>query len=379
MVEEIPKQKNKDDESSQNTKKTVVDFFKQKKIALLVAIFSFFCICYIVLMPYINLARENNISLGFLYTVIKNNPEELKTYSGRTNVLLLGISGGKHDGSTLSDSIIVLSLDGKKKNAVILSLPRDIWSETLKDKINSAYAYGEAKQKGGGILLSKAITEEIIGQPIHYAFVIDFEGFENLIDSIGGIDFVVDKGFIDKLFPIEGKENDLCKGDPNLSCRYQTIEFKAGLQHMNGEKALQYVRSRNAEGDEGNDISRGKRQQQVLFAVKDKIVNIENILNLEKLKSLTSKFNKVIETDMSPSELILFARVFSSLGKNDIKHPILSMEDPVEGKKGFLSNPPVYQFDGKWVLIPRQGNGEFQEIHEYIECFVEKSNCKITP
>src|SRR3989344_2329794 len=114
----------------------------------------------------------------------------------------------------------------------------------------------------------------------------------------------------------------------------------------------------NAEGLEGNDLARGKRQQEVLLAVKDKLYHVENILELEKTKNIINEFQKTIETDMNLTELIVFARAFSDLKNGAIKRPILSIEDPIEGKEGLLINPPVYEFDNKWVLIPKEGDGQ---------------------
>ncbi|MBI2611796.1 LCP family protein [Candidatus Gottesmanbacteria bacterium] len=333
-----------------------------------------------LLYPYINLLRQYGATPKLILSLFKNDTTALKNFDGRTNVLLLGISGGNHEGSTLSDSMNVISLDNNKKNGVLISLPRDIWSPSLKDKINSAYAYGEIKQEGGGILLSKSIVEEVIGLPIHYALVIDFSGFKQLIDEEGGIEIDVKNEFIDEKYPIEGKENDECGGkDPEFTCRYELVQFKKGLQHMDGDRALKYVRSRNSQGQEGTDIARARRQQQVLLAIKDKLLQFENLLNRDKLKALIEKSQSSIKTDLTLVELIVFGRSFSDLKNGSIKRPILSIADPIEGKPGFLINPPLYEFDNKWVLIPRNGETEFQEIHQYIQCWIEEEKCTITP
>ena len=106
--------------------------------------------------------------------LVFNGGAPLASSSDRTNILLLGIGGGNHEGSDLTDTMMVLSLDNKKKTSAFISVPRDIWSETLKDRVNSAYHYGEEKKKGGGLLLAKVTVEDIVGMPIHYAVVVDF-------------------------------------------------------------------------------------------------------------------------------------------------------------------------------------------------------------
>ena len=115
----------------------------------------------------------------------------LKIYNNHVNILFLGIAGEDRDGPNLSDSIVVVSYDLKINHLTTISIPRDVWSEALHDKINSAYAYGEAKKKGAGFILAKAEVESIIGQPIHYGAAINFDQFEELIDFIGGVEVSV--------------------------------------------------------------------------------------------------------------------------------------------------------------------------------------------
>lgn len=200
----------------------------------------------------------------------------LKTYNNHVNILFLGIAGEDRDGPNLSDSIVVVSYDLKINHLTTISIPRDVWSEALQDKINSAYAYGEAKKKGAGFILAKAEVETITGQPIHYGAAINFDQFEKLIDFIGGVEVSVENSFIDKEFPIAGKENDLCDNDPHYKCRYKTVSFTKGVSLMDGQTALNFVRSRHAEGSEGTDFAREKRQQKVMEAIKNKLIAFVN-------------------------------------------------------------------------------------------------------
>jgi len=113
-------------------------------------------------------------------------------------------------------------------------------------------------------VLAKSVAEEIVGIPVHYAVVVDFDFFQKVIDELGGIEVDVETDFVDDRYPIKGREDDLCNGDPKFSCRYETVEFKKGLQFMDGGAALKFVRSRNAEGDEGTDLARIARQEKVI-------------------------------------------------------------------------------------------------------------------
>lgn len=145
-----------------------------------------------------------------LFRLVFDAGADLASIDGRVNILLLGIPGGAHDGADLTDTILVLSFHEKNHTLSMISLPRDIWSDTLKDKVNSAYHYGEMKKKGGGLVLAKAVVSDMVGLPIQFALVLDFSGFRKVIDLVGGIEVTVPKAFTDSEFPIPGKENDAC-------------------------------------------------------------------------------------------------------------------------------------------------------------------------
>ncbi|MFZ5845535.1 MAG: LCP family protein, partial [Patescibacteria group bacterium] len=217
--------------------------------------------------------KQTGMTPTVLAGLVFDDGRNLKAFDGRTNVLVLGIAGGTHEGADLTDTMMVLSLAKEPKKLVLISIPRDIWSDTLKDKINSAYHYGNEKKPGGGMILAKAIVEDVVGIPIHYGLLIDFSGFKELIDLVGGVKVKVSRSFTDPNFPISGRENDPCQGDPKLACRYETVQFTAGEELMAGERALKYVRSRHAEGEEGSDFARSRRQQEVFVALKDKLVS----------------------------------------------------------------------------------------------------------
>src|SRR5690606_11303223 len=121
--------------------------------------------------------------------------------------------------------------------------------------------------------------EFVTGEPVHYAMVMDFSGFKEVIDTLGGVEVDVEHSFTDTEYPIAGRENDLCDGDPEYRCRYETIEFKQGRQYMDGETALKFVRSRHAEGDEGNDFARSACQQRVISAIREKVLTTGILFN----------------------------------------------------------------------------------------------------
>ena len=132
----------------------------------------------------------------------------LKSSSNRVNILFLGIAGGTHDGATLTDTIMVASYNLKTNQVYLISIPRDLWLPELRAKANAVYQLGIHQRSG--LDLSKTIMGNVLGIPIHYALRVDFRGFVQAVDILGGIEVMVDRSFDDYLYPIQGKENDLC-------------------------------------------------------------------------------------------------------------------------------------------------------------------------
>ena len=262
--------------------------------------------------------RTTGITPTLAARLVFGNGVTLTSTGGRTNILLLGIGGGDHEGADLTDTMMVISLSSKERIAAFISIPRDIWSDTLKDRVNSAYHYGEAKKEGGGLLLAKVISEDVVGIPIHYTLLVDFSGFKEIIDLVGGIDVAVTKAFTDNDYPIAGKEKETCPGDPTNRCVYETVHFDAGIQRMDGERALKYVRSRNAEGDEGSDFARS-RQQEVMVALKDTLVHPARWFSLSLMSTLLSVLDLATETDMNLGELATVAKRIANVDDSRIQ------------------------------------------------------------
>jgi LCP family protein required for cell wall assembly len=279
----------------------------------------------------------------------------LNSSDGRTNILILGIGGGTHEGADLTDTIMVLSLDSSKKSVALISIPRDIWSDTLKDKVNSAYHYGEMKQKGGGLLLSKVIMEDVIGMPIDYAVVIDFSGFTKVIDAVGGIDVNVPEAFTDTQYPKPGMEQATCPGDPTNACVYETVHFDAGLQHMDGSRALIYARSRHAEGDEGSDFARSRRQQIIMVALKDRFTHPMQWATLSRLQALPKLLDDATDMDMTIAQALTVGKHFASTNQDQIKKIVFDQ---------LLDTPPAYLYNNLYVLVPHTS---WDDVHAYIK------------
>ena len=307
----------------------------------------------------------------FLTKDLKISPARTLFFSGglrkvnnQVNVLILGIPGGSHDGPLLSDSMTVLNYDFIKKRAVAIGMPRDVWSATLQDRLNSAYAYGEAKKPGGGLTLAKAEVGAIVGIPIQYVIVMNFSEFKDIIDYFDGIDIDVKNSFVDRKFPVEGKEDEDCGGnDEEFLCRYETIRFGKGRQHMDGNTALKFVRSRNAEGKEGSDFARSLRQQQVTEAIKGKVVKTILSLNLGKIKEMYSVLDKSVQRDINNQQT-------ASLGKNFILNSKFYQKNFGLSRELFTI-PDGSLYEGRYVLVPKK---DLNTIHNYVKCLLDKED-----
>lgn len=290
---------------------------------------------------------------GFLFPSSTN----IQSFKGRINILIMGKGGVGHSAPDLTDTMMFVSIGVRSPGIVLVSIPRDIWVPSIRAKINSAYYWGKEKQQDGGLILSKSLVEEIVGVPIEYAAVLDFSAFKEVVDSLGGIEVNVEKTFTDNHYPIAGKENDLCGGDKDYKCRYETIAFNQGLQVMNGDMALKFVRSRYAEGDEGTDIARDLRQQKVITAIKEKLLKPSTFLNVGRMLTLKNILMHYIETDIDTISLGTVARRILA-GRSQIKSNVIGAE--------FLDNPPISpKYDNQYVFIPKTGS--WDTVHKWVD------------
>ena len=276
----------------------------------------------------------------------------LQPKPGRTNFLVLGISGGNHSGSDLTDSLIFLSTENQTGQTLLLSLPRDIWIAPLRTKLNSVYHYQ-------GLEATKKSVSEILGQKIDHSLVIDFNLFTKIVDDLGGVKVNVERTFDDFKYPLPGKENDLCNGDKEYKCRYEQVHFEAGQKIMDGATALKYVRSRNAEGDEGTDFARSQRQQRLVVAIKEKIFTPSMILNPKRMIGLWRLVMANIKTDIPQNKYDDLLKIALRMKKSNLKMASLN--------GNFLVNPPTnkQKYDNQWVLVPKAG--DWSEVQKYLQ------------
>ncbi|MBI2597395.1 LCP family protein [Candidatus Daviesbacteria bacterium] len=329
----------------------------------------------------------------------------LKSTSNRVNILLLGTAGGIHDGSNLTDTIMVASYNLKTNQVYLFSIPRDLWLPSLRSKANAVYEIGKLQNNGLG--LAKTIMGNILGIPIHYGLRVDFRGFVQAIDAIDGIDIDVETPFDDYLYPIQGEENNLCgneskeidfnedeakklniepgkrqvliladgriatdsaeedKGIKYFSCRYEHIGFDKGKMKMSGAVALSYVRSRHGTNRQGSDFARSNRQQQVIEAVRNKILSLETLTNPQKIADLIKALGKSVDTDISVEDAVEFYKLSKKMEKtyNFVLDDSPKMNLP-NNRKSLLVHPLSSDYGGAYVLISQ--DDDFSIIQEYV-------------
>ncbi len=285
--------------------------------------------------------------LGQVGNLIVSSDKPLKgEQNDRINFLLLGIGGNNHDGGNLTDTMILGTLKPSTNQIAMMSIPRDLYVKSTSsgwEKINAVNAYAEAKKPGSGGEATREFLSNLLGTEIDYYAVIDFDGFEKLIDEFGGVDVYVDNDLIDYSYPILNREDAY-----PIASRFETLNIKKGWQHFDGATALKYTRSRHALGPEGSDFARSKRQQKVLIALKNKIAQYNYLLDPSKIASLISAYGKNVSTNMQIWEMLKLAK----LAKNaDTEHPI--NYSLVEGHAPLLYDQIV---NGAYVLLPYGGN-----------------------
>lgn len=268
--------------------------------------------------------------------LIKKDDDLAGLKEDRINILALGIGGENHPGPFLTDTIILISIKPKDKQVAMISIPRDLYLNTQNfggAKINALYGLGEAQGKNqGGELIKRAIAETF-GLNIHYYARIDFSGFIELIDALGGVDIYVDQAFADNQFP-----------DNNF--KTQTISFEAGKHHFDGSTALKYARSRHGSNGEGSDFARAKRQQKIILSLKDKMLELGLLLRPDKINKIIQILGSSIATDMEIWELLKLSKLASGISNDNIIQKVLD-----DSPNGELR--PITGIDGAFLLIPK--------------------------
>ena len=280
--------------------------------------------------------------------------------------LLMGYGGAGHDGAYLTDSMIVAIVDPNQKTISLLSIPRDIWAPlvfsektTVYNKINTAYAFAEDsslypdrlsryKGKQGPGNFAMDTVSRLIGIPISYYLSLDFAGFRQMIDTVGGIDVNVPDSFSAR-YPV----ND----DPSINASWTVVKFTKGPQHMDGERAIEYARAREAIDNpaEGSDFARSQRQRLIMEAFKAKLFQPSGLVHLPQLLAVGTKH---VDTNYSLPSVVQLGQLL--LGWKDVRFYQTALTN-----QNYLADSTGPE--GTYILVPDSADHSWAQVRAFAQ------------
>lgn len=230
------------------------------------------------------------------------------------NILLLGVDQRDDEVAAglpaRSDTLILVRIDPRNKSAGMISFPRDLWVDIPgrgQGKLNTAYTYGELyKVDGGGPGLAKRTLEQNFGVRVDYWAKVDFHGFEQVIDTLGGVVVDVERPIKDDEYPTD---------DYGIERLY----VPAGLQYMDGHLALRYARSRHSD----NDFGRMRRQQRVLFAVRQRALQTSM---LPRAPQIVNQARDMVGTDLTVGQLLRLAKLAQQIETDRVRSMLIDAQ-----------------------------------------------------
>jgi LCP family protein required for cell wall assembly len=273
---------------------------------------------------------------------------------GRVNILLAGNSADDpgHGGAELTDSIMIISIDTKNNTAFALSIPRDLW---VKAPGNNYYQKINAVYPEGGMGLLEQTVDQDFGLNIDYYGLVNYTAFKQAVNAVGGIDVTIKSVDPRGIY------------DPNISAADAgPLILKNGLQHLNGQTALNLARARNDPTPDGRygyglpngDFDRAANQRLMLVALKNKVFSSGVVANPVKLGQLFDALGNNVKTNFKTNEL----RRLYTIGKSIDSSKIQSLS--------LTTNKLITNYaapDGEAALAPTVGVGNFSQIQIYIK------------
>lgn len=254
--------------------------------------------------------------------VVEPSNERIDETPQIVNILLLGVDS-RETLSGRSDAIVLLSVDTAHKRVLVTSVPRDLRVSldglSQPQRINAAYAHGGAE-------LALAKLEQLLDVDIPYYAVVNFSGFARIVDTFGGVTIDVPADIVDKEFPAAD------------GVSHEPFELKAGVQHLDGETALKYARTRKSSPT--GDFGRMYRQQQVLQALKAQALTPRTVM---RIPALYNDFRHAVVTNISLQTVVQLARIARSVDAENTSS--LSIDEA----SGLVSAQSV---NGMFVLEP---------------------------
>ena len=269
--------------------------------------------------------------------------------SDRVNILVMGFGGSGHDGAYLTDSMVVMSLMPQSHHSTLISVPRDLWIQNPPSsgnytKVNAVYpvaSKNNADPVAGGDAAAQKVSL-VTGLDVKYWMTINFAGFRDFINAIGGVDVNVPDAF---------KANYPANDDPSINASWKTVQFTKGLHHMDGETAIEYARARYVINNpaEGTDFARSARQQLIMKAALSKLKDWHT---WPSFFSALDALKHTIYTNLSLADLTQFAL---KMDLNNAHRVGLSFSNVLTDAKSS---------DGEDILLPK--NDDWNAIKTYI-------------
>jgi len=287
-------------------------------------------------------------------------PELLKGEGdGRVNILLLGKGGPGQTGPDLTDTIIVASVDPVNKTATLVSVPRDLWvtvSGYGTMKINAVYANAKYRslnsapkdtdkaEKAGTAAIENQISQ-VLGIHIHYYGMIDFAGFKQAVDIVGGVDINVPEELTVSEHMWDSTTN-----------RPYFLNVPAGIQHFDSTRALYFTRSRHTSNR--GDFDRAERQRLFIQALVQKVLSAGTYTNPLKISQLIDAFGNHISLDLSTNDALRLMQIGKGIDLSKLKS--IGLADP---PNALVRTDNV---DGQSVVRPVAGFGDYGDIQNMI-------------
>lgn len=275
--------------------------------------------------------------LGGAYVYVTQTP--IENTDGRTNIVILGVD----EAAQLGDTILVASIRQRPQGPpemAMVSIPRDLYVDVPGHgghKINAAFALGENSDSAAGAGLTVDTIEREFDLPIHYYAALDFKAFKKIVNAVGGVRIDVETAIDDPFYPAPGYDG------------YDPFHINTGTHHLDGERALKYARSRKTT----NDFDRAYRQQQVVLAVRDKLLDSGiSLTNVSRVPDLLRVVNAQVDSNMNQLEMLRLAYALRNVETDSVPQYVLDTTNFLTSTSG-----------GR--LVPR--DGDFQEIQQFLD------------
>ena len=278
-------------------------------------------------LPYVDLTLPvvNPVARDYPNPRAASNPQPSTSLTGdtlpnweeaeRVNIRLLGVDNRPDETIARTDTMILVTIDPATGKAGMLSIPRDLWVTIPgygENRINLPHYLGDKNNyPGGGPALAMKTVQYNLGVPVHFYVRADFDGFKRIVDTLGGIDVDVPQTINDPEYP-----------DQNYG--YDPFYIEAGPQHLDGNAALKYARTR---ATSGADFDRAQRQQLVLLAIMDRAIAIDVI---PKIPELWATMADTVQTDLQLVDILEMARLADRISRDNIEAAVIDYSMTVD-------------------------------------------------